>query len=161
MLKTYKICNSTVKFPKYEFNNKLLGGVTLLNPLSLSLSLSIYIDIYIRFTLLIVLLYQILIINHKKILIISYQGWQWGKARLKDGVFIPAKHGFVLPHLCPVSHDEENFLTPSPPLGAPLHPIKLYFLLIFLTTSTIFLMKPISLIKIYLKLQLNLSYQIK
>ena len=30
MLKTYKICNPTVKFPKYEFNNKLLGVITLL-----------------------------------------------------------------------------------------------------------------------------------
>ena len=41
------------------------------------------------------------------------------------------------------------------------YPVKLYILLICLTTSTIFLMKPISLIKIYLKLQLNLSHQIK
>ena len=30
MLKTYKTCNSTVGFPKYEFYNQLLGGVTLL-----------------------------------------------------------------------------------------------------------------------------------
>ena len=30
MLKTYRICNSTVGFSKYEFNNKLLSGVTLL-----------------------------------------------------------------------------------------------------------------------------------
>ena len=30
MLKTYKTYNPTVRFPKYEFNNKLLGGVTLL-----------------------------------------------------------------------------------------------------------------------------------
>ena len=30
MLKTYRTCNPTVKFLKYEFNNKLLGGVTLL-----------------------------------------------------------------------------------------------------------------------------------
>ena len=29
MLKTYKICNLTVGFLKYEFNNKLLGGATL------------------------------------------------------------------------------------------------------------------------------------
>ena len=27
MLKTYRACNPTVGFPKYEFNNKLLGGV--------------------------------------------------------------------------------------------------------------------------------------
>ena len=26
MLKTYKTCNSTVRFLKYEFYNKLLGG---------------------------------------------------------------------------------------------------------------------------------------
>ena len=30
MLKTYKTCNLTVRFSKYEFYNKLLGGVTLL-----------------------------------------------------------------------------------------------------------------------------------
>ena len=52
-------------------------------------------------------------------------------------------------------------LAPSLPLGASPHPVKLYFLLICPTTNTIFLMKPISLIKVYLKLQLNLSYQIK
>ena len=27
MLRTYRICNPTIGFPKYEFNNKLLGGV--------------------------------------------------------------------------------------------------------------------------------------
>ena len=52
MLWTYRTCNSTVEFSKYEFNNKLLGGVTLLRTipgisLSLSLSLSLYIYIYI------------------------------------------------------------------------------------------------------------------
>ena len=30
MLRTYRTCNSTVKFSKYEFYNKLLDGVTLL-----------------------------------------------------------------------------------------------------------------------------------
>ena len=30
MLRTYRTYNSTVVFSKYEFNNKLLGGVTLL-----------------------------------------------------------------------------------------------------------------------------------
>ena len=30
MLRTYKTCNPIVRFPKYELNNKLLGGVTLL-----------------------------------------------------------------------------------------------------------------------------------
>ena len=28
MLRTYTTCNSTIRFAKYEFNNKLLGGVT-------------------------------------------------------------------------------------------------------------------------------------
>ena len=30
ILRTYNICNLTVGFSKYEFNNKLLSGVTLL-----------------------------------------------------------------------------------------------------------------------------------
>ena len=42
----------------------------------------------------------------------------------------------------------------SGPCEAPPHPVKFYFLLICPTTSIIFLMKPISLIKIYLKLQI-------
>ena len=50
---------------------------------------------------------------------------------------------------------------PLGPREALSHPVKLYFLLIFPTTRTIFLMKPISLIKIYLKLQLILSHQMK
>ena len=62
-------------------------------------------------------------------------------------------------------HNGEISLASSPPLGAlrsPTPPCKtLLILLICHTTSTIFLMKPISLIKIYLKLQLNLSHQIK
>ena len=28
MLRTYRVCNPTVGFSKYEFNNKLLGNVT-------------------------------------------------------------------------------------------------------------------------------------
>ena len=28
MLRTYRTCNLTIRFPKYKFNNKLLGGVT-------------------------------------------------------------------------------------------------------------------------------------
>ena len=28
MLRTYITCNPTIEFPKYEFNNKLVGGVT-------------------------------------------------------------------------------------------------------------------------------------
>ena len=30
MLRTYRTCNPTVRFSKYEFNNKLSGSVTLL-----------------------------------------------------------------------------------------------------------------------------------
>ena len=67
--------------------------------------------------------------------------------------------------ICAPSRMTGKTFSPYPcPLGtreAPPHPVKLYFLLICPTTSTIFLMKPISLIKIYLKLQLNLSHQIK
>ena len=88
-------------------------------------------------------------------------GWQWGGTGTKDGVFVLILHGFVLPHPHPVQHDGENFLTPSLPFGAPPQPVKLHFLLICPTTSTIFLMKPISLMQIHLKLQLNLSHQIK
>ena len=67
--------------------------------------------------------------------------------------------------LCPrpASHDGENFLAPSPPLGAPQSPAPPRKILFFVNLSYKynFLMKPISLIKIYLKLQLNLSYSIK
>ena len=28
MLKTYRTCNPMIRFSKYAFNNKLLGGVT-------------------------------------------------------------------------------------------------------------------------------------
>ena len=96
---------------------------------------------------------------------IAHLGWQWGGTGSKNGVFVPTSHGIILPHSRPDPHDGENFLTPSlPPLRphkVPSYTVKLYFLLICPTISTIFLMKPISLIKIYLKLQLNLSHQIK
>ena len=48
ILSTYRICNSTMRLLKYEFNNKLLGGITLLritSSVTLSLSLSLYIYI--------------------------------------------------------------------------------------------------------------------
>ena len=38
----------------------------------------------------------------------------------------------------PAPHDGKNFLTPTVSLGAPPHPVKLYFLLICPTISTIF-----------------------
>ena len=82
----------------------------------------------------------------------------------KAGVFIPAPHDFVLPHPClPYKTGKVSLPHPCPlrPRKALSHSVKLYFLLICPTISTIFLMKHISLIKIYLKLQLNLSHQIK
>ena len=36
MLRTYKTCDPMVRFSKCEFNNKLLGGVTLLRVTQLS-----------------------------------------------------------------------------------------------------------------------------
>ena len=42
-----------------------------------------------------------------------------GRAGLKDGVFTPAPHDFILPHPRPTSHDRKNFLAQSPSLGAP------------------------------------------
>ena len=62
---------------------------------------------------------------------------------------------------CPMHH------CPLEPCEALSHLVKPYFLLIFPTTIAyiyiyiFFLMKPISLIKIYLKLELNLSHKIK
>ena len=49
MVRTYRTCNSTVEFSKYEFN-KLLGGITL-NRVTLSVTWTqpIYIYIYIKF----------------------------------------------------------------------------------------------------------------
>ena len=48
MLRTYKICNSTVRFSKYEFYNKLLGSVTLFKVISdVNWTQLIYIYIYI------------------------------------------------------------------------------------------------------------------
>ena len=79
------------------------------------------------------------------------RGWQWGRAGPKNGVFTPAPQDFVLLYPHPAPHDEENFLPHPRPLGPRetlSHLVKLYFLLICSSISTIFLMKPISLIKI-------------
>ena len=89
-----------------------------------------------------------------------------GEAGPKDGVFIPGPHGFVLPHPRPAPPHitGKTFSSHPHPFGPREtlpHLVKLYFLLICPITSTIFLMKPILLIKIYLKLQLNVSHQIK
>ena len=47
MLKTYRTCNSTVRFSKYEFYSKLLGSVTLLRVTpSVTWTQSMYIYIY-------------------------------------------------------------------------------------------------------------------
>ena len=48
MLRTYRICNWTVRISKYEFYNKLLGGVTLLRVTpGITWTQPIYIYIYI------------------------------------------------------------------------------------------------------------------
>ena len=48
ILRIYRTCNSTVVFSKYEFNNKLLNGVTLLRViLGVTWTQPIYIYIYI------------------------------------------------------------------------------------------------------------------
>ena len=48
ILRTYRTYNSTVGFSKYEFNNKLLGGVTLLRViLGVTWAQPTYIYIYI------------------------------------------------------------------------------------------------------------------
>ena len=50
MLRTYRTCNSTMRFSKYEFYNKLLGGISLLRiTLSMIWTQPIYIYIYILF----------------------------------------------------------------------------------------------------------------
>ena len=48
MLRTYRTCNSTVGFSKYELNNKLLGSVILFKViLNITWTQPIYIYIYI------------------------------------------------------------------------------------------------------------------
>ena len=87
-----------------------------------------------------------------------------GQGGVEDGVFAPVPYGFVLPYPYSVPHNRENFLASSSLIGAPRslpYPVKLYFLLICLTTIAIFLIKLVSLIKLFLKLQLNLFHQIK
>ena len=91
----------------------------------------------------------------------TWVGIAMGRGGAEGWSLHPCPVWFCLAHPCPTPYDWENFLTPSPPLRTPPHHVKLYFLLICPTTSTIFLMKHISLIKIYWKLQLNLSHQIK
>ena len=65
------------------------------------------------------------------------QGWQWGGAGPKDGIFAPAPHGFFLPHPRPAPHDGENFLPHPRPLRphedprSPALPRKTLFLINF------------------------------
>ena len=44
MLRPYKACNPTVGFSKYEFNNKLLGGVTFFRVKSSETQTQLYIS---------------------------------------------------------------------------------------------------------------------
>ena len=120
--------------------------------LLLLLLLYIYIYIYLYF-----------INKHLKLVEDCRDGNGTGRVRRMGSSALPRK---ILS--CPIPASpcmtEKIFLPHLHPLGpceGPSHLVKFYFLLIFPTTSTIFLMKPISLIKIYLKLQLNLSHQIK
>ena len=86
----------------------------------------------------------------------------WGGAEGWD--LRPRPAWFCLTPSSSRPHDRKNFLTSSLPLETPRSPVlssKTLLLLMCSTISTIFLMKPISLIKLYLKLQLNLSHQIK
>ena len=88
-------------------------------------------------------------------------GVGWGQ---RMGSSSPPRMVLSCPISAPLRMTRKTFSSHPCPLGpreALPHPVKLYFLLICPTIRTIFLMKPISLIKIYLKLQLNLSYQIK
>ena len=71
---------------------------------------------------------------------LTSKGWQWGEARLKDGIFTPALYGFIFPFL-PRSIDGENFLTPSLSLGTSSRPVKFYFILICHTIITMFFNK--------------------
>ena len=80
------------------------------------------------------------------------QGWQWGRAgrrREKGWGLYPCPARFCLA------------LSPFRACETLPQPVQLYFLLTCFTTIKFFLMKPVSLIKIYFILQLNLSHQIK
>ena len=46
-----------------------------------------------------------------------------GRVGPKNRVFVPALHGFIVPHFHPAQHNGENFLTTSPPFGAPRNPV--------------------------------------
>ena len=91
-------------------------------------------------------------------------GWQWGGAGSKDGVFAPTRMVSSYPIPAPPYMTNKIFLPhprPFRPCEASPHPIKLYFLLISPQLLQLFLIKPFSLIKIYLRLIINLSHQIK
>ena len=81
-----------------------------------------------------------------------------GAGRVRRIRSLPRPVKFCLTPFLPrlASQDWKNFLTPSSP-----HPLKLYFLLIYPQLLQFFLIKPVLLIKIYLKLQINLSHKIK
>ena len=89
-------------------------------------------------------------------------GAGWGQ-RMESS---PPPCMIVLPYSypIPVLHDGKNFLALSLSFGASRSAVPSRKTLFFVNLPTIFnffLIKPISLIKIYLKLQINLSHQIK
>ena len=99
-------------------------------------------------------------------LYISYIGLAmgWGGAEQAQRMGSSPRSRIVLSYSMPVLHDGEIFFAPSLPLGAlrnPAPPRKTLLLVDLSVTITFFLIKLILLIKIYLKLQINSSYQIK
>ena len=86
-------------------------------------------------------------------------GWGWS-----EGWGLHPYPGWLCFTSSPPRMTGTVFLLDPRPLGPHktlLYPVKLYFLLICPLLLQFFLIKSISLIKIYLKLQINLSHQIK
>ena len=91
-------------------------------------------------------------------------GMAMGRSGVEGWGLRPHPAGFCLTQSPAPCLRRKTFSPHSHPLGphkAPPYLVKLYFFLTCPTTSTILLMKPMSLIKIYLKLKLNSSHQIK
>ena len=79
-------------------------------------------------------------------------GLPWLAWKAANGLH-PHPAWFCLTLSPPLPHDGENFLVPSPSLGVLQSPAP--------PRKTLILIKLVSLIKIYLKLKINLSHQIK
>ena len=91
-------------------------------------------------------------------------GMTMGRGGFEGWGLCPRPAWFCLIHPRSALHDRENFLAPSLLLGALRSPASPHKTLLFVnlpTTTAIVFNKPIALIKIYLKLKINLSHQIK